>query len=90
MNEILRHCMNCTFSRERQLIGADGKLVINQKIHTCHRFPPTPVLLPSAEGAATLTPCFPIVNEGISCAEHQFPDGEGAESDDVPGDLKVN
>lgn len=90
MAEILRHCLNCDFSREQQLIGPDGKLAIGQKINTCQRFPPTPVLLPGASGGITLTPCFPPVNESISCAEHRFPDGEGTESDDVPGELKVN
>jgi hypothetical protein len=90
MGEILRHCLNCDFSREQQLIGPDNKIAIGQKIHTCQRFPPTPVLLPGPAGALNLTASFPIVNQGISCAEHKFPDGEGAESDDVPGELKVN
>lgn len=90
MDEILRNCLNCEYSIEQQLVGPDGKLAIGQKIHTCQRFPPHPVLLPNPAGGASLTPCFPIVNAGISCAEHQFKPDEGAESNDVPGDLKVN
>ncbi len=89
-NEIQRCCTNCMYSREQDLIGPDQKLVIGQKIYICQRFPPTPVLLPNPAGGASLTPCFPIVNESISCAEHRFPEGEGEESDDVPGELKVN
>lgn len=91
MAEIIRNCINCTFVRTAELKGPDGKLMIGQKAHSCQRFPPAPVLLPGQQpGVVTLTPVFPIVNEGISCAEHHFAADEPFESADVPGDLKAN
>lgn len=92
MTEILRHCLNCKFVVATALQGPDGKLLIGQKAYTCHRFPPHPLLLPSGQpGVVTLTPTFPIVNESISCAEHQFTEkSEGKDSENVPADLKVN
>ena len=88
MNE-QQNCGNCKWTMTQPLKGPNGSIQIGQEVTTCHRFPPSAVMVPTGAlgGAATfaLMSNFPPVNSDMVCSLHEFADPDGAVlTGDVP------
>ncbi len=85
------HCENCKWTHKNPLRDAHGNVQIGSDVYTCHRFPPSAVLMQSGPGQFTLTAMFPPVTRDMVCSLHEFPDVDGAVmTADVPGAFRDN
>ncbi len=86
-----QHCENCKWTHKNPLRDAGGNVQIGTDVYTCHRFPPSAVLMQTGPGTATLVAMFPPVTREMVCSLHEFPDSDGAVlSADVPGRFRDN
>lgn len=79
------HCENCKWTHKNPLRDAHGNVQIGQDVYTCHRFPPTAVLLQTGPGVATLAAMFAPVTKEMVCSLHEF-----ATEFDVPAALRFD
>lgn len=85
------HCENCKWTHKNPLRDPSGAVQIGTIVYTCHRFPPSAVLMQTSPGMASLVAMFPPVTKDMVCSLHEFPDGDGAMlSGDVPGAFADN
>lgn len=85
------HCGNCKWTMKQKLTGPGGAIQIGKEILTCHRFPPSAVMVPTGGNplgaqAYALMSNFPPVDGTMVCSLHEFADPDGAVlTSDVPG-----
>lgn len=60
--------MNCSTCRYSMLSDVNAQL---KRLRFCKRFPPTPVLIPTARGVQ-VTPMFPAVTDTEYCGEYTY------------------
>lgn len=82
------HCGNCKWTMKQALRGPGGEIQIGKDVLTCHRFPPSAVMVQTGPGSMILTANFPPVNSDMVCSLHEFEDPDGAMlTANVPGRL---
>lgn len=89
MNE-QTHCANCKWTMKQILKGPDGAIQIGKEVLTCHRFPPSAIMVPTGSSmlgqSFALMSNFPPVDATMVCSLHEFADPDGAVlTGDVPG-----
>ena len=77
-----QHCENCRWAWKQPLRGPNGEIQIGADVFTCHRAPPTAVMVPVSDFGGTgfaLMSNFPPVDKTMFCSMHEYVDDiEGA------------
>ena len=69
-----RDCTTCKWHNCEQLADAQGKPIIGEYQYTCHRFPPSALMVPGPDRSYRLASAFPVVTHGMVCSLHEFQD----------------
>ena len=86
------HCENCKWAVKQPLQGPNGEIQIGRNVFTCHRAPPTAIMVAGQDGIGRQTLSLvsqwpPVTRDGF-CSMHEYGDGDGALlTGDVPGNL---
>ena len=72
-------CMTCKHAEMAR--DETGKVVIGAPVRVCIRFPPVPILMPTARGGLAMTSAWPQVPCTATC--HEYSPREGVEVMDI-------
>lgn len=70
-DEKIRECTNCKWTQKAQLADPQGKPIIGEFQYTCHRFPPSALMVPGPNNTFQLASAFPAVTDGMVCSLHE-------------------